>query len=102
MICMNYDHNKTLRLLKFHSVFGKFYLNSPKGFSRKIINAQAEWVELSNKASKYDMCVQGNLNLPRKWQRPCSFLGFQICFFLFQARETVFHVFMQNSCDFIK
>jgi len=40
MICMNYDNNKKFGLLKFLSGYGKFYLNSPKGYSRKIINAQ--------------------------------------------------------------
>ena len=37
---MNYDHNKKLGLLKFHSGYDKFYLISPKGYSQKIINAQ--------------------------------------------------------------
>jgi len=37
---MNNDHNKKFGLLKFHSGYGKFYLNSPKGYSWKIINAQ--------------------------------------------------------------
>ena len=37
---MNYDHNKKFGLLKFHSGYGKFNLNSPKGYSLKIINAQ--------------------------------------------------------------
>ena len=37
---MNYDHNKTFGLLKFHSGYENFYLNSPKGYSLKIINAQ--------------------------------------------------------------
>ena len=40
MICMNYDRTKKFGLLKFHSGYGKFYFNSPKGYSRKIINAQ--------------------------------------------------------------
>ena len=40
MICMNYDHNKKFGLLKFHSGYGKFNLNSPNGYSLKIINAQ--------------------------------------------------------------
>jgi len=40
MICMNYDHNKKFGLLKFHSGYGKFNLNSPQGYSRKIFNAQ--------------------------------------------------------------
>jgi len=42
MICMNYDHNKKFGLLKFHSGYGKFNLNSPKGYSLKIINAQTD------------------------------------------------------------
>ena len=42
MICMNYDHNKKFGLLKFYSGFEKFNLNSPKGYSLKIINAQTE------------------------------------------------------------
>ena len=40
MICMNYDHNKKFGLLKFHSGYEKFNLNSPKGYILKIINAQ--------------------------------------------------------------
>jgi len=40
---MNYDHNNKFGLLKFHSGYGKFYLNSPKGYTRKIINAQTAW-----------------------------------------------------------
>jgi len=40
MICMNYDNNKKFGLLQFHSGYGNFYLNSPKGYSKKIINAQ--------------------------------------------------------------
>ena len=40
MICMNYDNNKKFGLLQFHLGYGKFYLNSPKGYKRKIINAQ--------------------------------------------------------------
>ena len=43
MICMNYDHNKKFGLLKFHSCYGKFYLNSPNGYSRNIINVQTAW-----------------------------------------------------------
>jgi len=42
MICMNYDHNKKIGLFKFHSGYGKFNLNSPKGYSLKIINAQTD------------------------------------------------------------
>ena len=37
---MNYDHNKKFGLFKFQSGYRKLYLNSPKGYSRKIINAQ--------------------------------------------------------------
>jgi len=40
---MNYDHKKKFGLLKFHSGYGKFYLNSPMGYCRKIINAQTVW-----------------------------------------------------------
>jgi len=39
--CMNNDHNKHFRLFKFQSANRKLYLNSPKGYSRKIINVQA-------------------------------------------------------------
>jgi len=47
MICMNYDHNKKFGLLKFHLGYELFYLNSPNGSSRKIINAQTDghWPE---------------------------------------------------------
>jgi len=44
MICMNYNNNKKFELLKFHSGYGKFNLNSPKGYSLKIINAQTDVV----------------------------------------------------------
>jgi len=37
---MNYYNNKKFGLLQFYSGYGKFYLKSPKGYSRKIINAQ--------------------------------------------------------------
>ena len=37
---MNYDHNKIFGLFKFKSGYRKLCLNSPKGYSRKIINAQ--------------------------------------------------------------
>jgi len=40
MICSNYDHNKKFGLLKFNSGYGKFNLNSSKGYSLKIINVQ--------------------------------------------------------------
>ena len=38
--CMNYDHNKNFGLFKFQSGYRNIYFNSPKGYSRKIINAQ--------------------------------------------------------------
>ena len=38
--CMKYDHNKNVGLFKFQSGYRTFYLNSPKGYTRKIINAQ--------------------------------------------------------------
>jgi len=44
MICMNYDHNKKFGLLIFQSGYGKFNLNSPKGYSLKIIYAQTDTV----------------------------------------------------------
>jgi len=37
---MNNDHNKKFGLFKFQSGYKKLYLNSPKGYSRKIINVQ--------------------------------------------------------------
>jgi len=40
MICMKYNHNKKFGLLKFHSGYGKFYLNGPNGYIQKIINVQ--------------------------------------------------------------
>jgi len=40
MICINNDHNKKFGLFKFHSGYGQFNLNSPKGYSLKKINAQ--------------------------------------------------------------
>ena len=39
---MNCDHNKKIRLLKFQSAYGKFNLNSPKGYSLKVTNAQTD------------------------------------------------------------
>ena len=37
---MNNDNNKKFGLLQFYSGYGKLYLNSPKGYSRKKFNAQ--------------------------------------------------------------
>ena len=42
MICMNYYNNKKFGLLQFYSGYGKFYFNSPKGYSQKIINTQTD------------------------------------------------------------
>ena len=39
---MNYDNNKKCGLFKFQSGCKKLYLNSPKGYSRKIINSQTD------------------------------------------------------------
>ena len=47
MICINYDHNKKFGLLKFHSGYGKFNLNSPKGYSLKQINGQTAPMSMS-------------------------------------------------------
>jgi len=43
--CMNYDHNTNFGLFKFQSGNRKLYLNSPKGYSRKIINAQTDYTD---------------------------------------------------------
>ena len=67
MICMNYDHNKKFGLLQFHSGYGKFYFNSPKGYNRKKINAQTwYWAEDSHigirpaALAQYD-CLKPNI-----------------------------------------
>jgi len=39
MNCMNNDLNKKIGLFKFQLGHRKFYLNSPKGYNRNIINA---------------------------------------------------------------
>ena len=52
MICINYDLKKKFGLLKFHSGYGKFYFNSPKGYNRKIINAQTGVDIYSNQKPK--------------------------------------------------
>jgi len=40
--CRNYDQNTNFVLFKFQSGYRKLYLNSPKGYSRKIINAHTD------------------------------------------------------------
>jgi len=63
MICMKYDHNKKFGLLQFHSGYGKFYFNSPKGYNRKIINAQTELnINLLLGISKILFMTKGNQN----------------------------------------
>ena len=54
--CMNYDHNKNFGLFKFQSGYRTLYLNGPKGYSRKIINAQTARVRLglNTPAAEYD------------------------------------------------
>ena len=44
MICMHYDHNQFFGVLKFQLGYRKLYLNSPKGYGRKIINSQTDYV----------------------------------------------------------
>jgi len=49
---MNYEHNKNFGLFQFQSGYRKLYLNTLKGYSRKLINAQtgndnpSYWMEL--------------------------------------------------------
>jgi len=40
--CIKYGHNTNFVLFKFQSGYRKLYLNSPKGYSRKLINAQID------------------------------------------------------------
>ena len=42
MNCMNYDHSKHFGLIKFQLGYGKFYFNSPEGYSGNIINMQTD------------------------------------------------------------
>jgi len=49
MICMNYNHNKKFRLLKFYSGYGKICFNSPTGYSKKN-NKRAHCCNVSWKA----------------------------------------------------
>jgi len=37
---MNYNHYQFFGLFKFQAGYRKFYLNSPKSYSKKIINTQ--------------------------------------------------------------
>ena len=54
--CMNYDHNKMFGLFKCQSGYRKLYLNSPKGYSRKIINAQTGSDKLLERV--FNLCPQ--------------------------------------------
>jgi len=42
--CINYDHNEIFGLFKLQLGHRKLYLNSPKRSSRKIVNAQTEYI----------------------------------------------------------
>ena len=42
MNCMNYGHNTNFGLFKFQSDYSKFFLKSPKVYSRKTMNAQTD------------------------------------------------------------
>ena len=66
--CINYDNNKKLGLLQFQSGYGQFYLNSPKGYSRKIINAQTE-LYTHPKYAKLDIGAASN---PRENAVTCN------------------------------
>ena len=57
-ICMNYYHSKKFGLLKLYSGYWKFYLNSPKGFSRKIINAQTDYTEFNISSIFWDKMIK--------------------------------------------
>ena len=60
---MNYDHNKKFGLLKFHSGYGTSNLNSPKGYSLKIINVQTGAVTLTFKVGTQILCATRRLNM---------------------------------------
>ena len=69
--CMNYDHNKKSWLFKFQSGYRKLYLNSPKGYSRKQINAQTVYFEYKIKW-KYILMIKTVFTFPhhrltRRW-----------------------------------
>ena len=58
---INYDHNKNFGLFKFQSGYRKIYLNSPKGYSQKIINAQTcshtwDWADHWTRAWSRSRC----------------------------------------------
>jgi len=63
---MNYDHNKSLGYLQFHSGYGKFNLNSPKGYSLKIINAQTDRYQVLN-MTKRRHTVQQFVKMLKDW-----------------------------------
>jgi len=57
MICINYNLNKKFGLLKFHWGYGKFYFNSPKGYNRKIINAQTGFKQPTHPVTEFNQGV---------------------------------------------
>jgi len=70
---MNYDHNKKFGLLKFHSGYGNLYSNSPKGYYRKIINAQTDSYFNNSNINCEPKCNQFrvyNHDYAIKWQMP--------------------------------
>jgi len=61
---MNYDYNKKFGLLKFYSGYVKFNLNSPKGYSLKIINAQTDYNTFYKYLYDYKMLLYVLQTLP--------------------------------------
>ena len=68
MICRNYDNNKMFGLLQFHSGYVNVHLNSPTGYSQKIINAQTGNWESCNQFDNTDRnCKMKPLMDVSKW-----------------------------------
>ena len=42
---MNYDHNKKIGLFKFQTGYRKFYLNNPKGYSKKYFTVHVGFIQ---------------------------------------------------------
>ena len=77
MICMNIDHNKKFGLLKFYSGYGKFNLNSPKGYSLKIINAQTASTRFHPFfAAQVYLCRRGMGNMKGLFKQMDNVYGF--------------------------
>jgi len=64
---MHYYNNKKFGLLQFHSGYGKFYLNSPKIYSKKN-NAQTASMNLKN-------CLS---HIPRSYEAPQDVRKFDV------------------------